>query len=115
MGEYQRRINAGGHFEAALLICGRKDKYTISNELKDMIVGNTEAPVMVIGEPTNEAMKMIHQFTPKLNFEDIHRVSTAVEHYEPYIDFDELLRRTTSGNSSFNDPTSVSFDQLRSL
>jgi hypothetical protein len=38
-----------------------------------------------------------------------------LEHYKPYIDFEELLRRTTSSNSSFNDPASISFDELRQL
>eukprot|EP00521_Asterionellopsis_glacialis_P018516 CAMPEP_0195293846 /NCGR_PEP_ID=MMETSP0707-20130614/13513_1 /TAXON_ID=33640 /ORGANISM="Asterionellopsis glacialis, Strain CCMP134" /LENGTH=487 /DNA_ID=CAMNT_0040354651 /DNA_START=93 /DNA_END=1556 /DNA_ORIENTATION=- len=115
MGEYQRRKNAGEPFEAALLVCGRREKYQISNEVRDMITGLTEAPVMVIETTTHEAMRKMNQYTPKLNIDDTHRVSVAVEHYEPYIDFDELLRRTTSSNSSFNDPSSVSFDELRRL
>ena len=44
---------------------------------------------------THQAMQMIHAYTPKFNVDDKHRVATAVEHYEPYIDFDELLRRTS--------------------
>ena len=37
-------------------------------------------------------MEEIHKFTPKLNSEDEGRVSVAVEHYEPYINFDLLLQ-----------------------
>lgn len=53
------------------------------------------APVMLVEHSTHEAMKMVHDFTPKLNIDDKNRVRKAVEHYEPYIDFDTLLSRTT--------------------
>ena len=58
-------------------------------------------------------MSMIHGYTPKFNVDDKHRVSTAVEHYEPYIDFEELMRRTSSSNSSFNEPGAISLEELR--
>lgn len=54
----------------------------------------------------------IHNFTPKLNIHDKHRVGVAINHYEPYIDFDELLRRTQATNNSFNEPGSIPFDAL---
>jgi hypothetical protein len=60
-------------------------------------------------------MKMIHNYTPKLNIHDTNRVGVAVDHYEPYIDFEELLRRTTSSNSSFNEPGSPTFEELKRL
>ena len=59
-------------------------------------------------------MSMIHRYTPKFNIDDKHRVETAVAHYEPYIDFDELLRRTSSSDSSFNEPGTITLDELRS-
>ena len=43
------------------------------------------------------------------------RVAVAVDHYEPYIDFEELMRRTQSSNTSFNEPGGVSLEDLRSL
>jgi len=49
----------------------------------------------------------------KLNIDDTNRVDVAIEHYEPYIDFEELLRRTTATNSSFNEPGYVQFEQLK--
>jgi hypothetical protein len=60
-------------------------------------------------------MRKIHNYTPKLNIHDTNHVSVAVDHYEPYIDFDELLRRTTRGNSSFNEPGTIAFEELTHL
>ncbi len=97
MAEYQRsRREEERPFEAALLVCGRKDKYQMADEVRDMFEGLEEAPVMVVGYSTHEAMQMIHDYTPKLNIDDKNRVRKAVEHYEPYIDFEQLLRRASS-------------------
>jgi len=117
MGECQRRRNETEKpFEAALIICGRKGKYQISPHIIDMIAGNEKTqPMMFVDTSTHQTMTKINNFTPKLNFEDTNRVNVAVNHYEPYIDFEELLRRTTSSNSSFNDPGSISFEQLKKL
>jgi len=117
MGECQRRRNESETpFEAALIICGRKDKYHIFPHIEDMMLGHEHLqPMMFVDLPTHQVMTKINNFTPKLNFEDTNRVSVAVEHYEPYIDFDELLRRTTSSDSSFNDPESITFEELRRL
>jgi BioD-like phosphotransacetylase family protein len=115
MGEYQRRREQKSNFEAALIICGRKEKYELSPEVYDMLKSLDGAPVMVVDLPTYAAMQKIHKFTPKLNIDDTNRVQVAIDHYEPYIDFDELTRRTTAQNSSFNDPSSISLDELRIL
>lgn len=105
MCEYQRRRQEGEEpFEAALLVCGRKGKYQLSSELQDMMVSVQNAPMMLVELPTHQVMSQINSFTPKLNIDDTNRVSVAVDHYEPYMDFDELLRRTTSSDSSFNEP-----------
>ena len=80
-----------------------------------MLQGLRGAPVMVVGLSTHDATTMLHQFTPKLNIHDSNRVNVAVEHYEPYIEFEELLRRTRSDNSSFNEPGSIPFEELRRL
>lgn len=58
-------------------------------------------------------MSMIHGYTPKFNVDDKHRVNSAVEHYEPYIDFEELMRRISSSDSSFNEPGGISLEELR--
>jgi len=116
MAEYQRRRAVDDKpFEAALLICGRKDKYELSPEVRDMINGLEGAPVMLVEHSTHEAMQKIHNYTPKFNTADKDRVSKAVEHYEPFIDFEELLRRTTSSNSSFNEPGTITLDDLKTV
>ena len=116
LGEYQRRLEMDGEpLEAALIICGRKDKYQLSEEVADMLTGLKAAPVMVVEKSTHDAMAKIHSFTPKLNIHDTNRVAVAVDHYEPYIDFDELIRRTTAGNTSFNDPGTIGLEELRRL
>jgi len=116
MAEYQRRKAVDDKpFEAALLICGRKDKYELSPEVLDMINGLEGAPVMLVEHSTHEAMQKIHNYTPKFNTADKDRVTKAVEHYEPFIDFEELLRRTTSSNSSFNEPGTITLDDLKTV
>jgi BioD-like phosphotransacetylase family protein len=100
LGEYQRR-EAQGHehdkFESCLILCGRKQRYEILPEILDMIK-LSNAPVLAVDLSTNQAMESILKFTPKLNVEDKNRVNEAVNHYEPYIDFDKLLERTHVDN-----------------
>jgi BioD-like phosphotransacetylase family protein len=116
LGELQRqREKSEKPFEAALIICGRKGKYQLSAEVLDMLNSLKGAPVMMVDFSTHDAMTQIHQFTPKLNIHDRNRVAVAVDHYEPYIDFDELMRRTQANNSSFNEPGGISLDELRRL
>mmetsp|Transcript_28955 Transcript_28955/g.57626 ORF Transcript_28955/g.57626 Transcript_28955/m.57626 type:complete len:196 (-) Transcript_28955:278-865(-) len=103
LGEYQRRLKVGDQFEATLVLCGRKGKYSLSTDMADMI-RSWGAPVLHVEESTFRTMEMISQFTPKLNIDDKHRVKEAINHYEKYIDFDELLRRTSSGDDSFDEP-----------
>mmetsp|Transcript_15676 Transcript_15676/g.24397 ORF Transcript_15676/g.24397 Transcript_15676/m.24397 type:complete len:390 (-) Transcript_15676:108-1277(-) len=97
-GEYQRRLRETkeGRMEAALIVCGRKQKYELDNEIREMI-NIIDAPVLHVELSTHEAIEKVHNFTPKLNIDDAHRASKAIEHYEPYIDFDTLLERTSSG------------------
>mmetsp|Transcript_3691 Transcript_3691/g.7063 ORF Transcript_3691/g.7063 Transcript_3691/m.7063 type:complete len:458 (+) Transcript_3691:255-1628(+) len=99
LAEYQRRKRVGGPlFEAALVICGRAEKYEISRELRDMIeVHDEEVPILLSPFTTHHTMECIHAYTPKLNIHDKSRVIAAVNHYEKYINYDLLLSRT--GNS----------------
>lgn len=98
LSEFQRRQNKPSElpFEAALLVCGRRDTYSLSEEVEAMIrdTGGDGPSVMFVEGTTHAAMTKIHGFTPKLNIDDTSRVSVAVDHYEPYIDFDLLLERT---------------------
>jgi phosphate acetyltransferase len=116
LGEYQRAANnLDRPFEAALIVCGRKEKYNLSKEVKEMVDAGNGCPIMLVEKSTHEVMQSIHNFTPKLNIDDTNRVQVAVDHYEPYIDFEELMRRTTSNNSSFNEPGTPRLDDLRRL
>lgn len=85
---------------------------SLLDQVLEMLNSLEGAPVMVVELSTYDAMSKIHNYTPKLNIHDNHRVGVAIDHYEPYIDFDELMRRTQAGNSSFNDPGSISFADL---
>lgn len=101
MGEFQRRQKRTSEppFESALLVCGSKT-YKLSEEVEAMIHDNDgDGPsIMMVEGTTHAAMTKIHNFTPKLNIDDTGRVSVAVDHYEPYIDFDQLLHRTRRGD-----------------
>ena len=99
LAEHQRQAAEGKHFEAALVLCGRKPRYDIFPEIKDMIQG-LNASVLHVELSTYKAMEQIQQFTPKLNIDDTRRVNQTIEHYEPHIDFDMLLRRTSTSNNS---------------
>ncbi|CAJ1948001.1 unnamed protein product [Cylindrotheca closterium] len=118
LGEFQRAktsTKSDRKFEAALIVCGREGKYSYSKEVMEMIDGHPECPIMAVQKTTHEALKEIHNFTPKLNIDDTNRVQVAVNHYEPYIDFEELMRRTTSSNSSFNEPGAPSLEEIMRL
>lgn len=119
LGEFQRAKTSQKKderkFEAALVVCGREGKYNYSKEVREMIDGHPGCPIMAVEKTTHEALKEIHNFTPKLNIADTNRVKVAVDHYEPYIDFDELMRRTRSSNSSFNEPGAPSLEEIMRL
>ena len=87
-----------GAHQAALVVTG-SDEYPLSDQVLDWIgqMSPDEAaaapPVIMAPHPTHKVMDMIHRHTPKLNYEDAQRANKAIEHYEPYIDFDLLLAR----------------------
>jgi hypothetical protein len=93
-------------FQSALVICtggddglGDIQEEELSREVCEMIMdaGPAGPPILVAsGHSPAEAAKLIRTMTPKFNANDERRVSRATEHYEPYIDFDLLLERTSS-------------------
>ena len=50
-----------------------------------------DAPVLVTPHGTVDALETIKSFTAKHNVNNFDRVTAAVSHYEPQIDFDALL------------------------
>lgn len=107
LGEYRRRVRRNITFQSALVICtgcddgmnGASSELGLSREVCEMIMDSGPAgpPVLVAsGYSPAEAAKQIRTMTPKFNASDERRVKRATEHYEPYIDFDLLLDRTSS-------------------
>ncbi|KAL3919832.1 MAG: hypothetical protein SGILL_003552 [Bacillariaceae sp.] len=95
------RIGSTNENESALIVTGT-DEHPLSDQVLDIVHAmkdeDTAPPVMIVPHSTNFVMDSITKYTPKLNYEDSHRASTAVLHYEPFIDFDMLLQR--SGHSA---------------
>eukprot|EP00523_Entomoneis_sp_CCMP467_P008009 CAMPEP_0168728724 /NCGR_PEP_ID=MMETSP0724-20121128/5832_1 /TAXON_ID=265536 /ORGANISM="Amphiprora sp., Strain CCMP467" /LENGTH=460 /DNA_ID=CAMNT_0008775579 /DNA_START=396 /DNA_END=1778 /DNA_ORIENTATION=+ len=90
-------------WEAAMIVTGC-DETPISPHVLEMIQqqqhkNNNQGrqrrlpPILMVPQSTVRVMDALHRYTPKLNFQDNHRVETAISHYESYIDFDLLLRR----------------------
>lgn len=80
-----------------------------------MIQNSNGAAVMIVDYSTHDTMTKIHKYTPKLNIDDANRVAKAIDHYESYIDYDELMRRTQSGSSSLQEPVCITSTQFTNL
>lgn len=82
----------GKTWEAAMVVTGCGE-YPISRQVMEIVTSMAAdaPPVLMVPTATHQVMEAIHSYTPKLNFEDAGRVGVAVEHYEPYINFDLLL------------------------
>lgn len=84
--------------ESGLVVCGA-DEHPLSSQVLDIMRGmddesaHTAPPVLLCPQGPHEVTEMIHSYTPKLNAIDGSRVDAAVNHYEPYIDFDMILHR----------------------
>ena len=82
-----------GHWESAMLVTGCAD-FPLSAQVLEIIQSLPNAPpVLMTPYVTDETLKRMYEYTPKLNLEDPRRVATAIEHYEPYINFEVLLDR----------------------
>eukprot|EP00529_Nitzschia_sp_RCC80_P041328 CAMPEP_0113493874 /NCGR_PEP_ID=MMETSP0014_2-20120614/28818_1 /TAXON_ID=2857 /ORGANISM="Nitzschia sp." /LENGTH=513 /DNA_ID=CAMNT_0000387753 /DNA_START=374 /DNA_END=1911 /DNA_ORIENTATION=- /assembly_acc=CAM_ASM_000159 len=83
--------------ESALIVTGMAE-HPLSEQVMDIIYAmrdsSTAPAILMVPQSTNVALEKITHHTPKLNFEDSHRASVAVNHYEPHIDFDLLLERS---------------------
>lgn len=98
LNEFKRRNDLGEPNESALIICGRAEKYDLSENLRDMITYfSQDAPILYCPYTAHDTMGKIHSYTPKLNVKDKGRLNVALGHYEQYIDYDEILLQT--GNS----------------
>jgi BioD-like phosphotransacetylase family protein len=82
------------NWETAMVVTGC-DEYPISTQVLEIVTSlpPSAPPVLMTAARTDLVMQGIYQYTPKLNHEDSNRVEIAVQHYQPYIDFDLLLDR----------------------
>jgi BioD-like phosphotransacetylase family protein len=82
------------NWETAMVVTGCDD-YPISTQVLEIVTSlpDSAPPVLMTATRTDKVMQGIYQYTPKLNTEDFNRVEIAVQHYQPYIDFDRLLER----------------------
>jgi BioD-like phosphotransacetylase family protein len=55
------------------------------------MVEDIDAPVMITKAGTLDVLERIKSFTAKHNVNDEMRISAAIDHYEPHIDFDTML------------------------
>ena len=105
--EYQRMRSLGNKWEAALVVCGTA-KYELSDQIMEMYRTLEAPPMLICKEGTRYVMERILAYTPKHNNQDTHRLEIAVNHYEPYIDFDLLLERTGNSATSADDKKAAS-------
>jgi BioD-like phosphotransacetylase family protein len=110
----------GADWEAALVVTGTHE-HPLPPQTLEIVTNSCDSdeqqpPILLTPHSTTLAMEWIHNYTPKLNFEDGHRVDIAVQHYEPYINFDVLLDRVgynngiVSSDSDSNDSSSTASD-----
>lgn len=96
------------NWETAMIVTGC-DEYPISTQVLEIVTSlpDSAPPVLMTATRTDNVMQCIYQYTPKLNTEDFNRVDTAVQHYQPYIDFDLLLERVAIDDDTCTDASSV--------
>jgi len=93
--EFQNRKERNAPFDSALVVCGREKEHLLPPEVQRALQ-SVSAPVLSLEITTHCALQLLHAFTPKFNIHDEVRVEACIDHYERYIDVDELLRRTRS-------------------
>jgi BioD-like phosphotransacetylase family protein len=108
IADYQHQRRRGElPFNSCMIVCGT-DETPLSTFVTDILElqsqHNDDAdwfpPILVTPHDTWETMERIRNFTPKHCAQDTRRVESAVEHYEPHIDFDLLLNRVGYFSSS---------------
>jgi BioD-like phosphotransacetylase family protein len=65
------------------------------NQLQQYVIEyikHQSLPVLNVDLSSSKTMKVIEQYTPKMKSNDQDRTGSIVDHYEPHIDFDTLIR-----------------------
>ena len=91
------------NWDTAMIVTGCEE-HPISSQVLEIVTNlpDSAPPVIMTNKPTDAVMQGLYDFTPKLNNEDGNRVDKAVEHYEPYINFELLLDRVEIADQSCN-------------
>jgi hypothetical protein len=85
-------------FEPAMIVTGCNDMYSpLSTQVMEIITSlrpvEDAPPILLTDHPTDDVLAGLYKYKPKLNLHDPNRVATAIQHYEPYINFGLLLDR----------------------
>lgn len=82
-------------FESAMVVTGCND-YPISTQILQIITSlpsESAPPILLTDTTTDTVLYNLYNYTPKLNIDDARRVTKAIEHYQPHINFDLLLEQ----------------------
>lgn len=102
MAEQGHQVDGPGLWAGAIVLsCGASRDFPDLDDLSDdhkplsylmKMAKDSDAPVLLTKKGTVEALEAIKEFTAKHNVRDHTRVKAAIDHYEPRIDFDTMLR-----------------------
>ena len=59
--------------------------------VKEAVSETADYPIMTVPMTTHAALLAVRSMVPKLNSRDKVRTDAAVQHYEPFFDFEPLL------------------------
>ena len=92
MSHCQRmRMSGQGNFEAALLVCGHHSE-DFYDHIREACEATCDHPIMHVPLSTHAALLALRSMVPKLNARDKVRTDAAINHYEPFLDFDRILK-----------------------
>mmetsp|Transcript_41428 Transcript_41428/g.129749 ORF Transcript_41428/g.129749 Transcript_41428/m.129749 type:complete len:280 (+) Transcript_41428:661-1500(+) len=97
LNHVERESRAGNDFGGALILCGLPEgegipnQYTLEAIQEHNQEGYVNAPVFYIPKRSWEVITALNDYVPKLNIVDRARCKVAAEHYEQYLDFDQIL------------------------
>ena len=82
----------GKKFEGALILTGKPPEDAPQPYMVELLrASQTELPLLFTGRTTIDSMRLIENYTAKLNTADVKRTADAAQHYEKHIDFERLL------------------------
>jgi dethiobiotin synthetase len=80
----------GAPWRAGLILAGEMPRHSLPDSMLAAL-NNQTSPILHANRSTYDAMVMLTNYTAKLSALDSSRTTAAIEHYEPHINFDQLL------------------------